>query len=477
MQNVQGYVMSKSASSCSRNCPVGTGVLSDIKVQHSGGSFSSQLAAIYLLRSVSRNLQGSWGGVYSFTQTPTLRQGCVPCVNWFISKDNTCQACGKGASDRATLNSMGNTLAFATACIPDICPWPYVVAGQFLMYEIGLRLPDQLPANSPPQYSILPTDVCSTNIHLGGTVATIVVTIVILICAYAVAIYFGIIVQDETDEAMSGTRLRKLVLGMLLITLPPAVDFATDFLYIVHTLFFHYIILLATCFFFLLPMFFFWRMLVRHGAHFSFYIGKPPAFAVMEKYDNIPKAFLGLIGYLPLYIINLPILLPLFLLGYAMYMCKVFPMSRVSNPWLRLYTRSTRHTSSAVVIIPLLQQSIFEEMMVESVPQLIIQIINNTFTDTWSTLSYISAFVSSFTILNGIWRLLYYKWYLNMRVGDIPTTPDMSNVVFNFSSIKQGEAPLSKAADESEEQNIKMLSRSSQKQSLVRACTSQPLAV
>jgi len=473
-QNVQGYVMSKSASSCSRKCPVGTGALSDVTVQSLSGSVSSQ-SAINSLRSGMQNLQGSWGGVL-FASTPTLRQGCVPCINWFISKENACQACGTGASDRATLNSMGNTFSFATACVPDICPWPYVAAGQSLMYEYGY-LSNQLPTNSPPQYSILPSFVCSTNIHFGGTVAAIAVTIVVLLCAYTVAIYFGIMVEDENDEAVSRTLRRKMVLGMLLITLPPAVDFATDFLYIVQTLFFNYIIFLVTCFFFLLPMFFFWRMLVRHGAHFSFYVGKPPSFAVMEKYDNIPKAFLGLTGYLPLYIINLPILLPLFLLGYAMYMCKVFPMSRVSNPWLRLYTRSTRHASSVVVIIPLLQQSIFEEMIIESIPQLIIQIINNTFTGTWSPLSYISTFVSGCIVFNGIWPLVYYRWYLNMRVGDIPTTPDLTNVVFNFSSIKQGEAPLSKAADESDEQSIQMLSRTSQKLSSVRACASQPLAV
>ena len=119
-------------------------------------------------------------------------------------------------------------------------------------------------------------------------------------------------------------------------------------------------------------MFFFWRMLTKHGIHFGFYIGSPPAFAVMEKYDSIPKAFLGLACYLPLYVINLPVLLPLFLAGHVLYCCIVFPISRVSNLWLRLYTRSTKHTSSVVIIIPLLQESIFEEMLTESVPQMVI---------------------------------------------------------------------------------------------------------
>jgi hypothetical protein len=453
--------MRRSAASCSAQCPVGTGVVSyNSQTYNVGISF----------------LQPFWGTPgSSVSQNGQIGQGCYPCGVWQIAKDSTCQSCGAGASDRATLNSLGSTFALATTCIPDICPWPFVVVGQSLMYQMYGSMQyslsqsrELLKFSSPPKYSNLPSGVCSLNIHLGGTVATIVVTILILVSAYAAAMYFGITVQDESDEVMTSTDRRKLVLGMLFITLPPAADFATDFLYISHTLFFNYIVLLVTCFFFLLPMFFFWRMLVRHGVHFSFYIGRPPAFAVMEKYDSIPKAFLGFVGYLPLYIINLPILLPLFLVGYVMYMCKVFPVSRVSNPWLRLYTRSSKHTSSVVIIIPLLQQSIFEEIIIESVPQLAIQITNNTLTSTWSTLGYISTAMSCFMVINGIWRLVYYRWYLEVKVGDIPTTPDLSNVIFNFRSIKQGEAPLGKAVDDRESRSTELRANSSQKQSLVR---------
>jgi hypothetical protein len=190
-------------------------------------------------------------------------------------------------------------------------------------------------------------------------------------------------------------------------------------------------------------MFFFWRMLVKHGVHFSLYFGKPPAFAVMDKYDSIPKALLGLVGYLPLYIINLPISLPLFLVGHVLYCCKVMPISRVSNLWLRLYTRSNKHTSNVVIIIPLLQESIFEEMLTESVPQMIIQIVNNTFTNVWSPLSYFSTTMSALMILNGIWRLCYYRLYLKIKIDAIPT--DLSNDVFSFKSIEEGEKSLGKA--------------------------------
>ena len=295
--------------------------------------------------------------------------------------------------------------------------------------------------DSPPDYSTLPNDVCAISVHLGGTTATIAVIAVVMFVTYAVAISFAAV---GDDEALTTDRRRKLVLGMLLTTVSPAVDFVSDLMYIVSTLFYNYIVCIVACFFYLLPMFFFWRMLLKHGVHFGFYIGKPPAFAVMEKYDSIPKALLGLAGYLPLYIINLPVSLPLFLAGHVLYCCKVFPISRVSNLWLRIYTRSTRHTSSVVIIIPLLQQSIFEEMLTESVPQMIIQIVNNSYTNVWTPLSYFSTIMSGVMILNGLWRLVYYRIYLKIAIHAIPT--DLEDAVFNFSSIEVGERPLGKTA-------------------------------
>ena len=289
--------------------------------------------------------------------------------------------------------------------------------------------------------ALLPNGLCQ-RVHLGGTIATIAVIAVILLGTYAVSISFAALGQDE---ALTDTRRRKLVVGMLLTTVSPAVDFVSDLMYIVSTLFYNNIICIVCCVFFLLPMLFFWRMLIKHGVHFGFYIGKPPAFAVMEKYDTLPKALLGLAGYVPLYIINLPVSLPLFLVGHVLYCCKVFPISRVSNLWLQFYTRSAKHTSSVVIIIPLLQESIFEEMLTESVPQMIIQIVNNTFTNVWGPLSYFSTIMSGLMILNGIWRLVYYRLYQKITIDAIPT--HLSDEMFKFASIEEGSHAIGKLSE------------------------------
>jgi hypothetical protein len=351
---------------------------------------------------------------------------------------------------------MGDTFAFASRCVSDVCPWPYVAPGTLKMNDFSTYSASALAKDASPASSPLET-ICS-NVHLGGTNATIAVIAVILLGTYAVAVSFA---ATGTDEALTDTRRRKLVVGMLMTTVSPAIDFISDLMYIVSTLFYDNILCIVCCVFYLLPMLFFWRMLIKHGVHFGFYIGKPPAFAVMDKYDSIPKALLGFAGYIPLYIINLPVSLPLFLVGHVLYCCKVFPISRVSNLWLRLYTRSNKHTSSVVIIIPLLQESIFEEMLTESVPQMVIQIINNTLTNVWSPLSYFSTIMSGLMILNGIWRLVYappsltstphfhfkfhrcaryYRLYLKIKIDNIPT--NLSQDVFKFASIEEGESPL-----------------------------------
>jgi hypothetical protein len=444
-----GYMMKKSATSCSSQCPAGTGILSDIKYLKNGYVQESPFKTVsgeYLGSSLNF-LWGSYSTVGGSTSdalvvTPQKDIGCFPCINWYISKGNTCRSCNEGASDRASLNTMGDSYAFASRCIPDICPWPYVPPGMLQMNAYSRRYAPAFDA--PPSPSVLSdfSNLCQANVHLGGTNATIAVIAVILLGTYAVAISFAAMGQDE---ALTDTRRRKLVLGMLMTTVSPAIDFISDLLYIVSTLFHNDIICIVCCFFYLLPMFFFWRMLAKHGVHFGFYIGKPPAFAVMEKYDSIPKALLGCAGYVPLYIINIPVSLPLFLVGHVLYCCKVFPIARVSNLWLRLYTRSTKHTSSVNIIIPLLQESIFEEMLTESVPQMVIQIVNNTMTNVWSPLSYFSTAMSGVMILNGIWRLVYYRIYLKIKIDAIPT--DLSSDVFTFASIEEGESPLGKSLD------------------------------
>jgi len=58
----------------------------------------------------------------------------------------------------------------------------------------------------------------------------------------------------------------------------------------------------------------------------------------------------------------------------------------------------------------------------------------------WSPLSYFSTAMSGIMILNGIWRLVYYRMYMKIAINAIPSS--LSDDIFMFSSIEDGESPL-----------------------------------
>ncbi len=229
----------RGASACSSHCPQGTATLKSLTYQAvSGVKRYEQRSDLALLGIHSTRLGGEWMNLaLSMNQNGNLNlQACFPCSLWQIVKDNTCQPCGAGATDRAALNSLGNSFSFATECVPDICPWPYVVAAESLMNEIALSDfdPRTFPASTPPERSALAKGVCNVNVHLGGTNATIAMIATFMFGCYILAIYLA---AEGDDEALTTVRRRRLIVGMLLSTVSPCIDFVSDLMYIVSTLF------------------------------------------------------------------------------------------------------------------------------------------------------------------------------------------------------------------------------------------------
>lgn len=71
----------------------------------------------------------------------------------------------------------------------------------------------------------------------------------------------------------------------------------------------------------------------------------------------------------------------------------------------------------------ILNESLYSEILFESLPQIVLQVVNNVYLGTsWTFVSYISVVVSGINILNGIYRVAYYKYYLKINLVDIPGT-------------------------------------------------------
>jgi len=220
----------------------------------------------------------------------------------------------------------------------------------------------------------------------------------------------------------------------------PALDFLSDLVYILTSKFNNIGVFLASVFFFVLPMFMFMRQLMRHRAYIHFYLVRVPKALQLADYDNIPKLIYGFMVHLPFYILNLPTIFPLFLAGHFLYCAKLIPLSNVSNVWLRFYTGRRDHDSRSSIIVNLLQESIFEEIVTESLPQLIIQAVNQTLNKEWTTLGFASMFMSSAMALNGVYRFLYFFLMKKIPIKDVPS--GLEEYVFDLDGVELGKYAL-----------------------------------
>ena len=67
-----------------------------------------------------------------------------------------------------------------------------------------------------------------------------------------------------------------------------------------------------------------------------------------------------------------------------------------------------------------MNESLYAEFILETLPQLFIQAVNNQYTGSWSILSIFSSGLSAFMAINGVYRFLYYTKYLKVQYTEVP---------------------------------------------------------
>lgn len=221
----------------------------------------------------------------------------------------------------------------------------------------------------------------------------------------------------------------------------PTLDILTDLAYIATTTFVSPMLYSISVFFFILPNSIFVLKLYERGAYPSLIIPFPGTQMFpkviwlssnrgyplvneerlsysFEKHDSIPKLisywvlwiflvagqFAYLIAYVFWFGINIPLLLPWFILGIFLFQSKVWSIGPVWNFWVTRWTGSDRFNQPDKVIIDtgLLNESLFSEFLMETLPQLIIQSFNNQLTNLWTPIGYFSAALSVAIALNGM---------------------------------------------------------------------------
>lgn len=142
--------------------------------------------------------------------------------------------------------------------------------------------------------------------------------------------------------------------------------------------------------------------------------------------NSLPKLILFLIFaiillifqliYIVIYIIwviviALPLTIIWLLLGSYFYQTKILAIGSVWNFWFTKWSGTNNFNITCDISIELLNESIFYEFVLESMPQLLLQCLNNEFNMKWNFITYLSIFFSISMTANGIYRYLYYMLY------------------------------------------------------------------
>lgn len=99
-----------------------------------------------------------------------------------------------------------------------------------------------------------------------------------------------------------------------------------------------------------------------------------------------------------------------YLVGAFLHMSKMITIGTVWNVWFQLWTQSTIHSTDVDVDTAELIQFLEEEFVTETIPQFVIQLINNLLLGRFSPIAAFSMTFSIVMSINSVWRHVYHRF-------------------------------------------------------------------
>ena len=99
-----------------------------------------------------------------------------------------------------------------------------------------------------------------------------------------------------------------------------------------------------------------------------------------------------------------------------------------------------------------LNKCTYGTILLESFPQLVIQVINNSKVNMWTKIAILSSVISGFSCLNGLYRVVYFKFIKGINLIDVPI--DISIAGVNFIRIDCSKNNDVKVKDLEQEQTV-----------------------
>lgn len=224
------------------------------------------------------------------------------------------------------------------------------------------------------------------------------------------------------------------VLVVAFIVMMPSLDVVTDIAYLFSTPFANVVYPVFVLFFLLLPIFHFAFVLHQKGAMCKWYIWQPP----QSLLDNLSTPldfskllnllvtafikFMYVIAFLPWAVVNGFVLLPLFLLGALWHSTKILILRGCHNLWFQMWTGGNEFDLVTPVDLLAYNDSFYFGVLLESLPQFIIQIMNQVDVgmDINDAVPVMSITMSGFCIVSALYNIAYLHLFKRIPIKDLP---------------------------------------------------------
>ena len=247
---------------------------------------------------------------------------------------------------------------------------------------------------------------------------------------------------------------------MFLLGLFPLLDITSDIIYILSVKFWNFELFVCSIVFFVIPSSMFIYKLfhmkayprlmkfvgveIMNGQHiwlsvsvdgFPLINGERSTLSY-EEHDGIEKLawywllWLLLIAFQVIFILSsivwhiiaLVLLVVWLFIGLFLYQTKMLAIGKVWNVWFFTWTRSNDFSKELSLDASILNESLFHEFILETVPQIAIQSINNSliYNGHLPAISVFSLAMSIFITINGIYRYGYFLLWKGVKFDEIP---------------------------------------------------------
>ena len=193
------------------------------------------------------------------------------------------------------------------------------------------------------------------------------------------------------------------------MTILPLADAITDLFFISRSRMINVSLLVLSCLASIVQLLFFLQHIVSIGAVPRLLVPVPRAL-FFDSYHVFYKVVITSVLSTPWLIINSPLLIGWLFVGWLLYLCKLMPVGKVERLWLLVWTGKD-YKNLPFINPRFANATVLLKILFESIPQFIIQTINNSYLDNWTPLCKISVSMSILSMISGLYRLAYSRIY------------------------------------------------------------------